>query len=147
MAQGRAGHQYNQVTLNDGRILMTGGVNVPNLLGAVNAAPINGAEAYNPVTNSWQTVNMPNARALHSATVLADGRVVACGGAQGTLTTPISIANVDVFNPGSNTWTSAPALTGARASHAANLMPDGTLMLFGGQGATTSLTTVETLRF
>lgn len=147
MAQGRAGHQYNQVTLNDSRILMTGGVNVPNLLGAANAAPISGSEVYNPTTNSWQTVNMPNARALHSATVLADGRVAACGGAQGTLTTPISVANVDVFNPATNTWSTAPNLTGARASHTATLMPDGMLILFGGQGATTSLGSVETLRF
>ena len=147
MSQGRAGHQYNQVTLNDGRVLMTGGLNVPNLLGATSAAPISGAEVYNPATNSWQTVNMPTVRALHSATVLADGRVVACGGAQGTLLVPISVANVDVFNPSTNTWSSAPALTGARASHTANLMSDGTLVLFGGQGATTSLTTIETLRF
>lgn len=147
MAQGRAGHQYNQVTLNDGRILMSGGVNVPSLLGAVNAAPISGAEVFNPTTSSWQTVNMPNARALHTATVLANGRVAACGGAQGTLTTPVSIANVDVFDPSSNTWASVPDLTGARASHVANLMPDGTLMLFGGQGATTTLGSIETLRF
>tara|TARA_R110002096_G_scaffold12563_2_gene45099 strand:+ start:352 stop:1929 length:1578 start_codon:yes stop_codon:yes gene_type:complete len=147
MSQGRAGHQYNQVTLNDGRVLMTGGVNVPSLLSAATSAPISGAEVYNPTTNSWQTVNMPTARALHSATLLADGRVATCGGAQGTLTTPTSIANVDVFNPTSNTWTSAPALTGARASHSANLMPDGTLVLFGGQGATMSLSSIETLRF
>jgi hypothetical protein len=79
--------------------------------------------------------------------VLDDGRVAVCGGAQGTLIVPQSIGNVDVFNPGTNTWASAPALVGARASHAANLMPDGTLVLFGGQGATTSLTTIETLRF
>ena len=147
MAQGRAGHQYNQVTLNDGRVLMSGGVNVPNLLGAATATPINGAEAYNPTTNTWQTVNMPTARALHSATLLTDGRVVACGGTQGSLTTPISIADVDVFNPASNTWSVAPALTGPRASHAANLLPDGTLILFGGQGAASSLASIETLRF
>jgi len=147
MAQGRAGHQYNQVTLNDGRVLLTGGVDVPSLLGAANAAPINGAELYNPTSNSWQTVNMPNARALHTASVLADGRVVAAGGAQGTLLAPLSIANVDVFNPATNAWTSAPDLTGARASHTASVLPDGTLVLFGGQGATTTLNTIETLRF
>jgi hypothetical protein len=147
MSQGRSGHHYNQVTLNDGRILMTGGVNVPNLLGAQTAAPINGAEAYNPNSNSWATFNMPTARALHSATVLADGRVVAAGGAQGTLLLPVSIADVDVFDPGSNTWSSAPDLTSARASHVANLLPDGTLILFGGQGATTTLNSIETLRF
>jgi len=145
MNQGRAGHQYNQVTLNDGRVLMTGGVNVSSLLNASNAAPINGAEVFNG--SSWQVVNMPNARALHTATVLADGRVAACGGAQGSLTSPVSIANVDVFNPTNNTWSTAPNLTGPRASHTAALMPDGMLLLFGGQGSSASLTTVETLRF
>ncbi len=147
MAQGRAGHQYNQVTLADGRVLMTGGVNVPSLLGATTAAPINGAEAYNPTTNTWATYNMPNARALHSATRLADGRVVVCGGSQGTLLAPVSIAFVDVFNPTTNTWSAAPSLSGPLASHAAELLPDGTLVLFGGQGAAATVNTIETLRF
>jgi N-acetylneuraminic acid mutarotase len=147
MSQGRAGHQYNQARLNDGRILMTGGVNVPSLLGATNAAPINGAEAYNPATNSWQTVNMPVSRALHSATVLTDGRVAVCGGAQGLLTAPISIADVHLFNPATNSWSGAPSLNGPRASHVASLLPDGTLALFGGQGASATLSTVETIRY
>jgi hypothetical protein len=145
MLTGRAGHQYNQVTLNDGRVLMTGGVNVSNLLNAANAAPISQAEVFNG--SSWQSVNMPTSRALHTATVLPDGRVAACGGAQGTLTTPISIANVDIFNPSNNTWSQAPNLTGPRASHTATLMPDGMLLLFGGQGASASLSSVETLRY
>jgi len=147
MSQGRAGHQYNQVRLNDGRILMTGGVDVPSLLGATNAAPINGAEAYNPSSNSWQTVNMPVDRALHTATLLDDGRVAVCGGAQGLLTAPISIADVHLFNPSTNSWSGAPSLTGPRASHTAQLLPDGTLALFGGQGASNTLRSVETLRF
>lgn len=147
MSQGRAGHQYNQVTLQDGRILMTGGVQVPNLLGAANAAPFNGAEVYNPTSNSWQTVNMPTARALHSATVLSDGRVAVCGGAQGTLTTPVSISNVELFDPSNNSWSIAPNLTGPRASHVATEMADGTLVLFGGQGATSSVATIETIRY
>lgn len=147
MAQGRAGHQYNQVRLNDGRILMAGGVNVPSLLGAANAAPISGAELYNPTTNSWQTVNMPTARVLHTATVLSDGRVAVCGGAQGTLTAPTSINSVILFNPSSNSWTTAPNLVSARASHVARLMPDGMLVLFGGAGISSTLSSVETIRF
>ena len=147
MAQGRAGHHFNQVTLTDGRVLMTGGVNVPSLLNATAAAPIQGAEAYNPTTNSWATYNMPNVRTLHSATRLADGRVVVAGGAQGTLLAPISIANVDVFNPAINSWSSAPALTGPRGGHGAELLPDGTLVLFGGQGAVSTTNTIETIRF
>ena len=147
MSQGRAGHQYNQVRLNDGRILMTGGVDVPSLLGATNAAPISGAEVYNPASNSWQTVNMPVARTLHTATLLGDGRVAVCGGAQGLLTAPVSISDVHIFNPASNSWSGAPALSGPRASHTAQLLPDGTLALFGGQGSTNTLSSVETLRF
>lgn len=147
MAQGRAGHQYNQVTLGDGRVLMTGGVFVPSLLGATTAAPINDAELYDPVANSWQTADMNDARALHSATVLADGRVAVCGGAQGTLLAPTSIANVEVFSPVTNTWTTAPALTAPRSSQVATLQPDGTLLLIGGQGSSSTTASVETIRF
>lgn len=147
MSQGRAGHHYNQVTLDDGRVLLTGGTLVPNLLGAANATPITGAESYNPATNTWTTHNMPTARALHTATKLPDGRVLVCGGAQGTLTTPVSIDNVEIFQPASNTWTVLPSLTGPRSAHAAALLPDGTVALFGGQGATATIASVETLRF
>lgn len=147
MSQGRAGHHYNQVTLNDGRVLLTGGTNLVSILSAGSAAPINGAELYNPATNSWATANMATARTLHSATVLDDGRVAVCGGAQGTLDTPVSISAVEVFNPATNTWSAAPPLTTPRASHGAALLPDATLILFGGQGATTTVSTVETLRF
>lgn len=146
MSQGRAGHQYNQVTLNDGRVLFTGGTNVPNLTGAANAAPISGAELYNPATNSWQTANMSAARALHSATKLADGRVVVCGGAQGTLTTPSSIDGVELFDPSNNSWSPLPNLTSPRSGHNGALLPDGTVLLVGGQGASATLTTIETLR-
>lgn len=147
MSQARAGHHYNQVTLNDGRVLMSGGTNMASIALATSAAPINGAELYNPATNTWATANMTSARTLHSATVLGDGRVAVCGGAQGTLTTPVSISAVEVFNPATNTWALAPSLTTARASHGAALMGDGTLVLFGGQGASSTVNTVETLRF
>lgn len=147
MSQGRAGHQYNQVTLNDGRVLMTGGIYVPNLLGAATAAPVNGAEAYNPTTNTWTSYNMTTARALHTATKLADGRVVVCGGAQGTLTTPTSIDGVEMFNPTTNAWTTLPNLMAPRGGHCAELMPDGTVVLFGGQDLNSTTATVETLRF
>lgn len=147
MAQGRAGHQWSQVTLNDGRVLMTGGILVPSLLGAANAAPIAGAEVYNPTTNSWATYNMTAARALHTATKLADGRIAVCGGAQGTFTAPVSIDGVEVFNPATNSWSLLAPLSAPRGGHSAELLPDGTLVLFGGQDLTSTVATIETLRF
>lgn len=147
MPKERALHHYNQVTLADGRVLMTGGMDVDSLLAVQTAPSIANADVYNPTTNTWATVNMASARAFHSASRLADGRVVVCGGAQGTLTAPVSIANVDVFNPTTNTWAAAPALTGPRAGHNAAITPDGLLLLFGGQGAASTLSSIETLRF
>jgi hypothetical protein len=148
MPHERAFHHGNQVTLADGRVLMTGGIDVPDLFNVPNAAPINGASLYSPPpVNSWTTVNMAAARALHTATRLPDGRVVVCGGAQGTLNVPVSIAGVEVFNPATTSWSAAPALTAPRAGHVAHLLPDGTLALFGGQGAVGTTNTIETLRF
>lgn len=147
MRQGRAGHHYNQVTLANGRVLLTGGINVPDLLNAANASSIQNAEYYDPASNSWTAVNMPTVRSLHSATLLPDGTVVVCGGGQGTLTAPVSIDNVERFDPATNTWTALAPLATARASHAAVLQPDGLLVLIGGMSTTASLGTVEVLHF
>jgi hypothetical protein len=147
MPAARAGHHYNQVTLLDGRVLMSGGVNLPSLATATSAAPIANADIYNPATNTWQAGTMGTARALHGAVRLNDARVVVTGGAQGTLLAPTSIADVHVFDPGSNTWTPAAPLLAPRASHVAALLPDDTMVLLGGQGASTTVTTIETLRF
>lgn len=147
MQSGRAGHHTNQVTLNDNRVLMTGGVFVPNLAGAATATSTANAEYYNPAANTWTSANMATARSLHSATLLADGRVVVCGGAQGTLTAPTPINGVELFTPSSNTWSTLPSLQNARASHVGGLLPDGMVVLLGGQGASGSTASCETIHF
>lgn len=149
MQAGRAGHGYNQVTLLDGRVLMTGGVLVTDLLNATNATSIAAAEYLNPATNTWTSVPMAQARSLHTATRLANGSVVVCGGAQGTLTAPTPIDGVERFDPLTNTWTTLPNLVSTRGSHAAALLPDGLLVLLGGQGGSggTTLSNCEVVHF
>ncbi|MBK8101131.1 MAG: hypothetical protein IPK26_28960 [Planctomycetes bacterium] len=147
MPAARAGHHFNQVALADGRVLMTGGINVPDLLNAQNAAPIANADLYNPATNTWTAVNMPRARSLHSATRLPSGDILVCGGSQGTFTAPVSIANVDRFNAATSTWTTLAPLSTPRSAHVAWLQPDGLLVLIGGQGATTTTASIEALHF
>jgi hypothetical protein len=90
---------------------------------------------------------MPTARVLHTTTRLGDGRIVVAGGSQGTLVATLPIDDVDVFNPATNVWTTTPDLTSPRAGHCAELMPDGTLVLFGGQSGGGAVTSVETIRF
>jgi hypothetical protein len=147
MPNGRAGHHYNQVTLLDGRILMSGGVNVPSLAGAATAAPIAAADLYDPATNTWTSAPMAAARSLHSTSRLLDGRIVVCGGAQGNFTAPVPIAGVEVFQPSTNSWAPLPALPQPRSGHVAIVQPDGLLVLIGGQNATATTASADVLHF
>ncbi|MBX3463298.1 MAG: hypothetical protein KF830_09010 [Planctomycetes bacterium] len=131
MPAGRAYHHDNQVTLANGRLLLTGGVLIPSLLDAANAASIAQADVYNPATNTWTSTTMANARTGHTATRLANGQVVVCGGAEGLLSAPVNLAAVERFDPISNGWTSLAPMTTARTGHTAALLPDGMLVLLG----------------
>jgi hypothetical protein len=63
--------------LADGRWLLAGGVTS----GGGDALTLNTAEIYSPATGAWTpAASMLQARQQHSATLLADGRVIAIGG-------------------------------------------------------------------
>ena len=132
MPAGRAYHHDNQVTLADGRVLLSGGVLVPDLINAANSASIPNADLYNPATNTWLSTNMSVARTAHSATRLPSGRVVVCGGSTGLLSAPTTSAAVASFDPVTNAWTDLAPLTVPRTGHAAVVLPDGLLVVLGG---------------
>ncbi len=138
MPSGRAYHHESQVTLADGRVLMTGGVFVPDLVNALNATSIAAADIYNPTTNSWQATTMSRQRTGHSATRLPNGDVVVCGGAEGVVQSQVVINAVARFSPATNSWTDLPVLTEPRATHVARLLPDNSLVLLG-PGTTSEL--------
>jgi N-acetylneuraminic acid mutarotase len=140
MPFGRAYHHDNQVVLGDGRVLLSGGVLVPDLTNAQNAAAIANADLYNPTTNTWTTTTMSVARTGQSATLLANGLVAVTGGASGPLATPTALDLVSTFDPTSNTWADLSNLNEERAGPTAVQLPDGTLLVVSG-------TTAETVRF
>lgn len=131
MPAGRAYHHDNQVTLADGRVLLSGGVLIPSLLDAANAASITNADLYNPTTNTWAATTMSHARTGHSATRRANGHVVVCGGSEGLLSAAVSLAAVASFDPSTNTWTDLGDMTVARVGHTAAVLPDGMLVILG----------------
>jgi len=132
MPNGRAYHHENQVVLADGRVLLTGGVFVPDLLNAANAAATDKADVYNPTTNSWASSTMAVSRVAHAATRLEDGHVLVTGGTSGLLSASVVVDDVERFDPASNSWTSLAPLQQPRAGHTAVLLPDGLVTIVGG---------------
>src|SRR5512133_427087 len=85
-------------------------------------------------TPSWNWgPNMSQPRIEMSATILADGKVLATGGSLNDEDTTTASLNADLYDPASNTFSSAGANSYARLYHSVSLLlPDGTVWLAGG---------------
>ena len=91
-------------------------------------SPTNPAQAATPGT--WTaTGTLITARASHTATLLADGRVLVAGGFD-TYGNPL--ASSEIYNPATGAWTATGDLNSARALHTATLLPDGRVLVAGG---------------
>lgn len=148
MRQDRAVHTYNTILLADGRVLVTGGVEVQIPLIPIpqnfnGAQSTDRAEIYNPANNTWTSIpNLPTERFGHSATQMPNGNILLVGGGRGAIDAAVSVNNVDEIDP-SGTLLGSFTLRTARGTHGACLLPDGTLAVAGG---TTSATATSTLR-
>ena len=123
-----AGH--TATLLASGKLLVVGGV---KSAGAGTAA----ADLFDPVSATWTPVAPMNVmRTSHTATLLNDGRVLVAGGstvssvaAQGY----VNDASAEIYDPVANTWTATPAMSAARSHHSATLLPDGKVLVVGGE--------------
>ncbi|MFO1051878.1 MAG: kelch repeat-containing protein [Planctomycetota bacterium] len=147
MRQSRGAHGLNTIRMLDGRVLVTGGIaSGPDL---TQGTAVAAAEYYDPTANLWTALpSLAAASALHTTTLLSDGRIAVVGGAGGTFTAPVEIAALQTFDPSTNTFTSWPNLLAPRAAHVALLTEDNLLVILGGQsgGGSASLATIETVR-
>ncbi len=78
------------------------------------------------------------ARSEHTATALASGKVLVVGGSNGA-----NLKSAEVYDPASNTWGAAGALTTARYGHTATLLASGKVLVAGGYGNGGFLLTAE----
>jgi hypothetical protein len=121
----RRGHQAT--LLNNGKVLITGGSDATHVLST--------AELYDPATGTFTyTANpMSSPRTLHRQTVLLDGRVLITGGSAAGIFQP-PLASVDIYNPVTDHFISAPNLKRARMDHSATLLMNGKVLIAGGWG-------------
>jgi N-acetylneuraminic acid mutarotase len=129
---------HTATLLPNGRLLVTGG-----LIGIGATDPmIAGTEIFDPATETWTPIgDLKDARANHTATLLAGGQVLVAGGRPApTSTIPDpEIGSAELLDPAIGNWTATGDLTSRREDHTATLLADGRVLVAGGAGRSAEL--------
>ena len=125
MSKGRWLH--TATLLQDGRVLITGGK-------APNDKTYASAELYDPTSATFSlTASMDIGRQQHSATLLQDGRVLVAGGYEYDGLRWQVLSSSEMYDPGSETFTSIGSIGQTRMDHTATLLNDGRVLIAGGE--------------
>lgn len=118
--------QPSTTVLPGGRVLVIGG-------NGCTAATQATAELYDPATGAWtRAANMSTPRASHTATLLPDGRVLVAGGRQTDGAIDRVWATAEIYNPSTDSWTSAGSMRAPHTFHGAGLLSTGKVIVAGG---------------
>jgi MYXO-CTERM domain-containing protein len=140
MNDARDGH--TATVLADGTVLVAGGSQVIPM----GSRTIGTAEKYDAGLDAWISVgSMADTRSRHTATLLLDGRVLVVAGCSSignageypyrceALATGPGSNRSELFEPATGTWTAAPSFPYRRYDHTASLLPDGRVLIVGGE--------------
>ena len=117
---------FSATRLADGRILVAGGLTVPNSTRTATA------EIFDPTTGTWTlTGSMTVARGglgmARESLLLANGNVLVAGDAVGDRS-----ASAELYDPASGTWRSVAVMSVDRRDFAAVELADGRVLIAGG---------------
>ena len=120
---------HTATRLADGRVLLTGGTSD----GWAGAKFLATAEIYDPTTGSFSATGpLADRRGSHTATLLADGRVLISGG---TSDGSLSLASAEIYDPTTGTFSATGRMTQARTFQDSTLLFDGRVLVTGGDPA------------
>ncbi len=118
---------HTATLLNDGEVLVCGGYYGGSLASA---------ELYDPATGMWRvTGSLLYARDRHTATLLPNGQVLVASGERSVHITFRALAQSELYDPATGSWTRTGSLYRPRVYNTATLLPDGTVLSAGGSGA------------
>jgi hypothetical protein len=140
-SMGTARYAAVAAPLKDGRVLVAGGY-YDDGGGDHNLAS---AEIFNPATNSFSSAGigpMGTPRRGAVAAPLPDGRVLVAGGSYND-GVDHELASAEVFNPATNAFTPVGDMGIARVRAAASPLPDGRVLVAGGNDGATRLSSAE----
>ena len=113
------------VLLQNGKVMVAGGTTNNGSATAI-------TEIYDPITTAWSSggsMTTPHS-SLHNTplVLLQNGKILAAGGAG----TSNILSSSELYDPSANTWSAAANLPAKRLRYAAMLLPNGNVLLSGG---------------
>ncbi len=122
---------HTATLLANGQVLVAGG------------SGDNSAELYDPVTRMWTTTSAMNAsRVAPTATWLPNGQVLVAGGYTDSNSTNV-FSSTELYDPGSGMWATNVDMISARAQQTATLLPNGNVLMAGGNDGTNAVAIAE----
>ena len=122
---------HTATLLQDGTVLIAGGF-VNSVWDYSGSTSDNGAGLYDSVTGVFSaTGNMTASRGGHTATLLANGKVLVTGGADQD-PTGTGLASAELYDPSTSTFTQTGSMAVGRFLHTATLLQNGKVLIAGG---------------
>jgi uncharacterized protein (TIGR03437 family) len=142
LSEARSDH--TATILPNAQVLIAGGLGTGN-------AVLGSAELYEYAVPTWSvtknaagaTTQMLATRAAHTATLLSDGKVLVAGGQSMTGTSFVALSSAELYDPSTGTWTATGSLITGRYNHTATLLPNGKVLISGGNSTGQALDTAE----
>jgi len=129
--------QHSATLLPNGKVLIAGGST-----GYGNGVMAS-SELYDPAAGtSTFTGSLGIPRYRHKAMLMPDGRVLVVGGFDRENNTH-PLASAELYDPASGTWTATGSLGSARGRFTATLLPNGKVLVAGGDDDTTTFSSAE----